>query len=298
MTALKIMSLQDPELYLDPDYVASYDTGIDNYWSRLCRQLVAESELGSAGIVADLGCGTGYVAREIAKEGVPVIYAIDPSRPMLDIMRKRGGLENAVVIEGTIDDLISSELEKPDVILASGAFVVMQNPAGVLEKIYSYLGKGRRFIFTVEDWANANIEGEPLDLFFKKEEEYKDRLGLPLRNFSVTGGFTYSPEEVKQAVADAGGQILKFHSAEMSHAAESCFSHEYALSSVNSDIEKLELGLKDEGTGLGRTSRILKTKAELDKLKEQRKLLLEFKALYAGKEWVVGTQHVFHTVKI
>src|SRR3989338_4076384 len=103
--AKTVMNLQDSALYLDSDYARSYGSGRGNFWNDLCKKLVEEAELKPENIVADLGCGTGYATREIVNAGVSRVYAIDPSRAMLD--EANGNLAGSVVIEGTIDDLIS-----------------------------------------------------------------------------------------------------------------------------------------------------------------------------------------------
>lgn len=294
LQAQRVMELQDPTLYLDSDYAKSYGSGKCNFWSDLCRRLIEDAELKPEDIVADLGCGTGYATREIVNVGVTRVYAIDPARAMLDEANEN--LEGSVIIEGTIDDLISSGLQKPTVIISSGVFVVMKDSLDTLRKIYDYLEDGRRYIFTVEDWSSANIDGETLNSFFERVREYEQRLGIEDDDLFVRGSQRYSPEEVKRMIAETGGQVVDFYSREMSHPAEKRFDYDYKLSSINFDIKKLEDTLRGEGMSLG-TGRILKIGKELDKLQERRRIFVEFKGFYAGKKWVVGKQHVFHTVK-
>jgi len=290
----RVMKLQDPTLYFDSDYAKFYGSGKGNFWSDLCRRLVDEAELNPEDIVADLGCGTGYATREIVKSGCSRVYAVDPSKAMLD--EANGNLDGSLVIEGTIDDLIFSGLQKPSVIISSGVFVVMQDSLDTLRKIYDYLGNNGRYIFTVEDWTTANVDGEPLDYFFERVREYEQRLGIENDGLFVKGSRRYSLEEARQMVIEAGGKIINAYSVEMSHRAERRWDYGYELSFVNSDIKRLEGRLREEGMSLG-TGRILKIGKELDKLRERERLFEEFKSLYACKKWVVGTQHVFHTVK-
>lgn len=301
LQAQRVMELQDPALYFDRDYAQYYGYGKNNFWSDLCRKLVQEAELKPEDIVADLGCGTGYATREIVKAGVSMVYAIDPSRTMLD--EANGNLEGSKVIEGTIDDLISSGLQKPTVILSSGVFVVMQDSLDALRKIYDYLENNGRYIFTVEDWSSANVDSEPLDSFFEIVRGYEQRLGFENDDLFVHGGTRYSPEEVQRMVTETGGKVTKSYSREMSHPAEKEFAYGHRLSSVNFDIERLEGEVRKEGDDSLRFHRILpvgkilKIGEELDKLRGRQRLFEEFKSLYTGKKWVVGTQHVFHTAK-
>ncbi len=292
--AQRVMELEDPILYFDSDYAKSYGSGKDHFWSDLCRRLVDEAELKPEDVVADLGCGTGYTTRSIVKSAVAGVYAIDPSRAMLN--EANGNLDGSEIIEGTIDDLISSGLQKPTVILSSGVFVVMQDSFDTLRKMYDYLENNGRYIFTVEDWSNANVDDEPLDFFFKRVREYEQGLGLGNDDLFVRGSQRYSPEEVRKIVVEAGGRVTKYYSRQMSHPAESRFDYDYKLSSISFDIKMLEDTLREEGMSLG-TGRILKIGKELDTLQEKKRLFEEFKGLYASKRWVVGTQHVFHTTK-
>lgn len=289
------MNLHDPELYLDAGYARSYGSEENNFWSDLCKELVEEAELKPGDIVADLGCGTGYATREIVKSGVARVYAIEPSRAMLE--EANGNLADSIVIEGTIDELISSGLQKPNVILSSGVFVVMRDSLSTLRKIYDYLENNGRYIFTVEDWSNANVNGEPLDSFFERVRGYEQKIGIENDDLFIKGSRRYSPGEVQGMVAEANGRVTKSYSREMSHLVENGFDHGYKLASVNLDIGKLEGRLREEGMRLG-TWRILKLGEELDNLRERKRLFEEFKSLYGGKIFVVGEQHVFHTAKI
>ena len=290
----RVMDLQDSALYLDSEYAKSYGSGKSNFWSELCRKLVEEAELKPEDIVADLGCGTGYATREIINAGVSTVYAIDPSRAMIN--EANGNLDGSIVIEGTIDNLISSGLQKPTIIISSGVFVVMMDSFDTLRKVYGYLEDKGRYIFTVEDWTNANVEWEQLDSFFERVREYEQRLGIENDDLFLKGGKRYLPEEVKRMIAEAGGRITQSYSKEMSYPAECSFDYNHELSFIHSEIKTIEDILRKEGRSLG-TGRILKMGKELDKLQERKRLFEEFKCLYADKKWVVGTQHIFHTQK-
>jgi len=288
----RVMDLQDSALYLDSEYAKSYGSGKSNFWSELCRKLVEEAELKPEDIVADLGCGTGYATREIINAGVSTVYAIDPSRAMIN--EANGNLDGSIVIEGTIDNLISSGLQKPTIIISSGVFVVMMDSFDTLRKVYGYLEDKGRYIFTVEDWTNANVEWEQLDSFFERVREYEQRLGIENDDLFLKGGKRYLPEEVKRMIAEAGGRITQSYSKEMSYPAECSFDYNHELSFIHSEIKTIEDILRKEGRSLG-TGRILKMGKELDKLQERKRLFEEFKGLYADKKLVVGTQQVFHT---
>ncbi|MEK6846007.1 MAG: hypothetical protein AABY26_04565, partial [Nanoarchaeota archaeon] len=169
--------------------------------------------------------------------------------------------------------------------------------------IYGYLERKGRYIFTVEDWTNANVNGEPLDTFFQREMEYEQKLGIENDDLFVEGGKTYSSEEVKQTVIEAGGRITKTYSREMSHPAKQRFGYDLEISVINSKIKKLNRELKEEVEEslryhkTLRVGKILKLGKELEEFGEKKKLFEEFKSIYTDKKLVVGTQHVFHTEK-
>ncbi|MDO8660591.1 MAG: class I SAM-dependent methyltransferase [Candidatus Woesearchaeota archaeon] len=289
----RIRYLDDPELYCDANYVRTYGASGINYWSELCGKLVREAELKPEHVVADLGCGTGYATKEIVSTGVLAVYAIDPSKEML--AGCGGNLANTTIIQGTIDDLIKSNLKKPDVIISSGVFAVMCNPADVLKKIYSYLDKTGRYVFTLEDWSGENVGGESLSSFFAKVRQYEQVLGLEQPDLRFIGRNKYFSEEVGKMVVGAGGEITKCYSREMSSSAENEFGYAFEMSCVNSKIKQFEAQLQNERKlGVHDRLRIVKELREQERI---RKLFEEFKSLYERKRWVVGTQHVFHTAK-
>jgi ubiquinone/menaquinone biosynthesis C-methylase UbiE len=60
-------------------------------------------------VVADVGCGTGYFARRMARAVTPNgrVYAVDIQKEMLDLLRGRleqEGIENVVPVLGDADD--------------------------------------------------------------------------------------------------------------------------------------------------------------------------------------------------
>jgi SAM-dependent methyltransferase len=83
--------------YTDPDLVAAYDaenSGRDD----IEFYLALAAELG-AGTVADVGCGTGVLAADLAARGHAVL-GVDPSAQMLDVARRRPGGNQVTWIDG------------------------------------------------------------------------------------------------------------------------------------------------------------------------------------------------------
>jgi len=94
--------------------------------------------------VLDAGCGTGRVARELARRGVDVV-GIDLDREMLATARRRS--PDGRWVEG---DLASFDLDRTfDLVLAAGNVMILLTPdteATVIEHLARHLGPGGRLI--------------------------------------------------------------------------------------------------------------------------------------------------------
>lgn len=83
--------------YVDPRLVALYDAANPRgagttFCLRLADRLAAQ-------VIVDLGCGTGLLTREFAREGRHVI-GVDPAAAMLAVARQGAGAERVEWIEG------------------------------------------------------------------------------------------------------------------------------------------------------------------------------------------------------
>jgi hypothetical protein len=216
------------------------------------------------------------------------------------LAQAKENLNGAIIINGTIDDLITSELQKPTVIISSGAFVVMQNGYHTLKKIYDYLDNGSRYIFTIENWVNANVGGKPLNAFEEEVSKYESLLSLGDNNQNeelyLIGGQRYTPNEVKKLIIKSGGTILKSYSREMGFPAKKAFRYTSEINRLNDQIKEVQKQMEEGRIKLG-TGKILQLIKQLDALSERKRTFEEFRDLYVGKRWTVGTQHVFHTVR-
>ncbi|WP_395677698.1 class I SAM-dependent methyltransferase [Inquilinus sp.] len=130
-------------LYDDPDLVSFYD--VENVWSSdqdYCRSLAA----GCASVL-DLGCGTGWLAAELASGRA--VVGVDPAEAMLEIARARPGGDRVTWVRG---DGRSVRLDRRfDLIVLTGhAFQVFLTPAdrlAALRTIAAHLAPEGRFIF-------------------------------------------------------------------------------------------------------------------------------------------------------
>jgi ubiquinone/menaquinone biosynthesis C-methylase UbiE len=94
-------------------------------------------------VVADVGCGTGYFARRMARAVAPGgrVYAVDIQKEMLDLLRGRleqEGLENVVPVLGDADDphLAAASL---DWILLVDVYHEFQQPKAMLARLRAAL---------------------------------------------------------------------------------------------------------------------------------------------------------------
>lgn len=72
-------------------------------------EVIAKMELEPGDVVADIGCGSGYFSRRIAKQVAPdgKVYAVDIQPEFLEILKDycaKEGVENVVPVLGAVDD--------------------------------------------------------------------------------------------------------------------------------------------------------------------------------------------------
>ena len=148
--------------YTDPRLVAIYD--VENaarhdtdFYVDLAGELEAER-------VADLGCGTGVLACELAARG-HLVTGVDPAAAMLDIARSRPGADAVTWLEGTAGDLADGA---HDLVVMSGhvaqVFVVDDEWRSVLGHVHRAVAPGGLLAFesrnpATEPWRSWNKVG-------------------------------------------------------------------------------------------------------------------------------------------
>lgn len=148
--------------YTDPRLAAVYDRENSGRWD-IDFYLALADELG-ASAVADLGCGTGILACDLAARGHHVT-GVDPARAMLDIARARPGAERVTWIEGTAADLTTAS---SDLVVMTGhvaqVFLDDQEWREVLAHIHRALLPGGDLAFesrnpATRPWERWDPEG-------------------------------------------------------------------------------------------------------------------------------------------
>lgn len=145
----------------DPRLVAIYNTvcpldGYEKFYLELVKKLSAET-------IIDIGCGTGLLTGELAKQGHKMI-GVEPSNLMLDVARKSPVGKEVKWIQG---DAQSLESFNADLVIMTGHVAqfhledeVWQN---ALKSIYKALKPGGYLAFesrnpAVQPWNNKNQE--------------------------------------------------------------------------------------------------------------------------------------------
>ncbi len=137
--------------YTDPDLAVVYDAvnppGADTAFYLEFAEPAPKA-------VLDMGCGTGWLACELAKRGHRVTGA-DPASGMLAVARKRPGADRVTWVQSTAQGL--SLGEKFDLIIMTGhAFQVLQNDAEIakaLASLKAHLAPGGMLAFETRNPA-------------------------------------------------------------------------------------------------------------------------------------------------
>lgn len=216
-------------------FAAVYDRFMDNVpyeeWTEYLGGLLAEYGV-KDGLVLDLGCGTGMVTEALARRGYDMI-GVDNSEDMLQIaMEKRA--ESGADILYLLQDMQAFELYGTVAAVVSicdsmNYLTEYKDLVSTLSLVNNYLDPGGIFIFDLNTlykyrdvigdstiaenretcsfiWENSFDEEERIneyDLTLFIEEEN----GLYRRFEETHYQKAYTPEEIRQAVAEAGMKL-------------------------------------------------------------------------------------------
>lgn len=216
-------------------FAAVYDRFMDNVpyeeWTEYLGGLLAEYGV-KDGLVLDLGCGTGMMTEALARRGYDMI-GVDNSEDMLQIaMEKRA--ESGADILYLLQDMQAFELYGTVAAVVSicdsmNYLTEYKDLVSTLSLVNNYLDPGGIFIFDLNTlykyrdvigdstiaenretcsfiWENSFDEEERIneyDLTLFIEEEN----GLYRRFEETHYQKAYTPEEIRQAVAEAGMKL-------------------------------------------------------------------------------------------
>lgn len=143
----------DADIYTKPEVAAIYRA--DTVWNKWTEECIDAAEILPRDIVADIGCGTGISTQKILQKNPAAVYAVEPAEAMLAIFRGNISDDRVKIIQGSIDELASSNLPKANKIISTGVLVAVKDKQSFLESIYAYLPQGGVYAFTVEDWQSS-----------------------------------------------------------------------------------------------------------------------------------------------
>jgi SAM-dependent methyltransferase len=124
----------------------------------------------------DIGCGEGYVGRELLKRGAATIHGIDISESMIEKAqeeKQKQNLGNATYEVRDIRGLRDGEFQV-DTVLAMFLFNYLNaaDTAEVMKKAYSQLKPGGHFIFSVPHPSLAFLKQDKFPFYFEKRGGY------------------------------------------------------------------------------------------------------------------------------
>lgn len=110
--------------------------------------VLAAMDLRNGDLVAEIGSGTGYFTRRMAREVAPdgEVWAVDIQKEMLDELRRRTlaeGLDNVVPVLGEADDPLLPRAMFDWIVLVD-TYHEIQQPRPMLERIRESLAPGGR----------------------------------------------------------------------------------------------------------------------------------------------------------
>lgn len=123
--------------------------------------------------VLDLGCGEGYVARQIQAAGAASVLGVDLSQGMIDQARaeEQRNPQGIVFQQGDASALPDLPDDAFDRVVAVFLFNYVETSVmtDVMQRVRACLAPGGRFVFTVPHPSFAFMRSEEPPFFFKRE---------------------------------------------------------------------------------------------------------------------------------
>lgn len=172
----------------EDDYKKDYDSISKKYEGLWIKQMKGYSSRLVSGLkihkgdrVLDLACGTGFVTLEIAKKlkNSGEVYAVDISKKMLDIAKKKNKYKNIKFIEGDIlEEIKKLPSNYFDSVVCAWA-LAYTNPKKLLKEIKRVLkDKGYVMIVVNRKGTLSNIESAFVELMKKYPQNIKKVMSI------------------------------------------------------------------------------------------------------------------------
>jgi SAM-dependent methyltransferase len=145
--------MQPQNIYDDPRFFAGYSS-IERFgvgWERAMEHDDLLNLLPAPGgrRVLDLGCGAGQLARYLAEAGAADVIGVDISASMLELARTRWAHPRVTYLRAAIEDA-EFPPDRFELVVSSLAFHYVDDYAGLLQRIASWLTPGGILVFTTE----------------------------------------------------------------------------------------------------------------------------------------------------
>ncbi|MDP9065093.1 MAG: class I SAM-dependent methyltransferase [Pseudomonadota bacterium] len=112
--------------------------------------MIHELSLTPGMIVADIGAGSGYLSRRVAKQVAPgKVYAVDVQPEMVGLLKdlaKQPGMDNIVPTQGTVTD-VNLPSNSIDVAVMVDVYHELEYPYEVMQSLVHALKPGGRMVF-------------------------------------------------------------------------------------------------------------------------------------------------------
>jgi SAM-dependent methyltransferase len=139
-------------------YEGAYPEGVDRHYWMLARQRLVTATLMQSppnGVVLDVGCGPGYMVRDLRRRGIDCRGA-DTGRPTPVV-----GAENYCLYGVSVAELPCNLRQSTTTVLLLDVIEHVERPSELLKEIASALPKAARLIVTVpaapELWSNYDV---------------------------------------------------------------------------------------------------------------------------------------------
>ena len=135
--------------------------------------------------ILDLGCGEGYVGRQLAERGAASVSGYDVSSGMIAAAKKVGSAQGLDHLTYAVSDLRQGEFGDPehpvDMVIAVFLFNYMDQAAmgRILQRVRAVLKPGGRFIFTVPHPLLPWIKPAERPFYMRPEGGYLSSVDVP-----------------------------------------------------------------------------------------------------------------------
>lgn len=134
--------------------------------------LISQMPIKKDHTLLDVGAGSGFFTIPMAESTYKKVYALDPDRRMLSVIKAKAiekGINNIEVIQNSLEDL-DIENESIDFVMASLILHEVSSLPDALTKIHEVLKTGGNLLCLEYEKDDLVIEGPPMGIRVSSEE--------------------------------------------------------------------------------------------------------------------------------